>query len=258
MVYGELGKEALKWATEFEFGLNPESVPSRVVITPLKVEDCFKNFQITIIGRGLMSEAVGDGILVWKGGNRALFCEGGIGSSNFADASYILCHLDNVKEIIFVGTGGGLGEHVESADVHVPSSCIRLDKVLELILPLEAPARADPGLTEKLISLIKGEVLELGVRVHSGLHATVPFFLSETKSLLKDLQKQGALSVDMELSVLYALANHYHKKAAGVVRIGDLPLGGLPAWKSRSFKRELKDEVHARILSAIIKYLFKS
>jgi len=257
MVYGEMGSEALRWATQFDFGLDPESMPSQVVITPLKVEDCFKDFQAIITRKGLTIEKVGNGFLVWKECKQALFCEGGIGASCFADASYILCHLKNVKEIIFVGTGGGLGEHVESADVHIPSSCIRLDKVLEFILPLEAPANADHDLAEKLESLIENEVRDLGVKVHNGMHATVPFFLSETESLLRNLQKRGALSVDMELSVLYALANHYHKKAAGVIRIGDLPLKGLPAWESRSYKRELKDEVHKRILCAIVNYIFK-
>lgn len=66
------------------------------------------------------------------------------------------------------------------------------------------------------------EVRDLGIKVHEGIHATVPFFCSETKQLLNDLQKKGALSVDMELSVLYALANYYGLKASGVIRIGDL------------------------------------
>ena len=88
------------------------------------------------------------------------------------------------------------------------------------------------------------------------MHATVPFFLSETKELLTDLQKQGAISVDMELSVLYALANRYNKKAAGIVRIGDLPLKGLPTWKSRSYKLQLKEKVHKKIVQGIIDYVF--
>jgi len=123
-------------------------------------------------------------------------------------------------------------------------------------LPPEAPAKAEPDILEKLKGLIEEEVRSLGIKVHSGIHATVPFFLSETKQLLTDLQKRGVLSVDMELSVLYALANHYQKKAAGIIRIGDLPLKGLPAWKSRSYKVQLKKEVHTKILNAIIDYLF--
>jgi purine-nucleoside phosphorylase len=69
------------------------------------------------------------------------------------------------------------------------------------------------------------------------------------------LQKQHVLSVDMELSVLYALANHYDKKAAGIIRIGDLPLRGLPAWKSSSQKLRIKQEAHRKILKGIMSYL---
>jgi len=260
MVYGELGSKALAWATQFVFGLDPASMPARIVITPLKVEEYFDDFQAMITGRDLKFERTTgvsrSNFLVWKGGKQVLFCEGDVGASNFADSSYILCHCRNVKEIIFVGTGGGIGENVESADVNVPPSCIRLDKVLEILLPPEAPAKAEPDMVEKLKGLVEEEVRSLGIKVHSGIHATVPFFLSETKQLLTDLQKRGVLSVDMELSVLYALANHYQKKAAGIIRIGDLPLKGLPTWKSRSYKVQLKKEVHTKILNAIIDYLF--
>lgn len=66
----------------------------------------------------------------------------------------------------------------------------------------------------------------LGIAVYSETHATVPFFLAETRQLLVNLVKQGAVSIDMELSVLSTLANRYEKKTAGIIRIGDLPLRG--------------------------------
>jgi purine-nucleoside phosphorylase len=256
MVYGELGNEALTWATRFIFGLDPASMPARVVITPYKVETYFRDFQAQIGGRELKSEKIGENFLVGKGKRQTLFCEGGIGASSFADTSYTLCHCRNVEEIIFVGTGGGIGKNVETTDISLPTSCIRLDKVLEIMLPPEAPAKADLGVIKKLKNLLEREVQSLGIKVHSGTHATVPFFLSETKQLLTNLKKQGALSVDMELSVLYALANHYHKKAAGIIRIGDTPLKGLPTWKSRSNKVELKKEIHKKILNAVTDYPF--
>jgi len=105
-------------------------------------------------------------------------------------------------------------------------------------------------------SLIENEVEDLGISVHAGLHTTVPFLLSETKQLLNDLQKQKVTSIDMELSVLYALANHYKKRVLGIIRIGDLPLRGLPIWKSKTHKLDLKHQVHNAILNAIINYLF--
>lgn len=256
MVYGELKDEALAWFTRFAFGLDPSSIPSKVVITPLKVEEYFESFQTVAAEEGLTCEKVGSSFMVWKGDKRAVFCEGGIGASNFADSSYILCHCKRVREIIFVGTGAGIGENVGSADINLPSCCIRLDKVAEILLPPEAPAKANLDVAKKMAKLIEKEVQALDIRVHQGIHATVPFFLAETRQLLTDLQKQGALSVDMELSVLYALANYYDKEVAGIVRIGDLPLGGLPTWKSLRHKVGLKKEVHTKILRALVSYLF--
>jgi purine-nucleoside phosphorylase len=121
---------------------------------------------------------------------------------------------------------------------------------------LKATAEADPGLMEKVKSVVEKEVADLGIKVHNGVHATVPFFLSETRKLLTDLKKRGVQSVDMELSVLYALANHHNKKAVGIVRIDDLPLKGLPAWKSRSYNHQLKKEVHKKIVTGLLAYLF--
>jgi purine-nucleoside phosphorylase len=256
MAYGELKGKALKWAAKQVFGIYPESMPESVVISPVKVEQCFKGFPKILARNALTFGRIGNSYLVRKNDCRALFCEGGTGASNFADSSYVLCHCANVKEVLFVGTGGGIGEDVQTADVNIPPSCVRLDKVLEILLPPEAPAEADPTLNRKLKAIIEREASSLGIAVHNGIHATVPFFLSETRKLLTDLQKRGVVSVDMELSVLYALANHYGKKAAGIIRIGDLPLKGLPTWKSRSCRLRLKEKVHTKIAEGIIQYLF--
>jgi len=150
MVYGELGTKALKWATEFVFGLDPESMPSTVVISPIKIEEYFKGFQPIVAGKRLKFEKVENSYLVWSEDRQFLFGEGGIGASNFADSSYILCHCKNVEKIIFVGTGGGIGEHVKTVDINIPPSCIRLDKVLEILLPPKAPAKANPELAQEL------------------------------------------------------------------------------------------------------------
>jgi purine-nucleoside phosphorylase len=256
MVYGELKSRALRWAAREAFGLDPESMPASVVVSPVKVQQCFKGFHKILARNALTFTRVGNNFLVRKNDRKALFCEGGTGASNFADSSYVLCHCANVKEILFVGTGGGIGEDVQTADVNIPPSCVRLDKVLEILLPPEAPAEADPTLSRKLEDIIEREASSLGIAVHNGIHATVPFFLSETRKLLTDLQKRGVVSVDMELSVLYALGNHYGKKVAGTIRIGDLPLKRLPAWKSRSCRLRLKEKVHAKIEGGIIQYLF--
>jgi purine-nucleoside phosphorylase len=256
MTYGELDDAALSWATESAFGVNFTEIPKQVIICPIQIEEFFKEFHTTIEKHELDSEEVKSGFQVSKGEKRVLFCRGGIGASMFADLSYILCNCENIQEIIFVGTGGGLGKSIETADINIPPSCLRFDKVLEILLPLEAPAKAHSEISVKIKQLIEEEVKDLGISVHSSLHATVPFLLSETKQFLNELQKQNVRSIDMELSVLYALANHFHKRATGIIRIGDLPLRGLPIWESKKHKLDLKLRVHTAILNAIINYVF--
>jgi hypothetical protein len=42
LTYGELKGRALKWATEFGFGLSPATIPASVVISPVGVDECFE------------------------------------------------------------------------------------------------------------------------------------------------------------------------------------------------------------------------
>jgi len=231
-------------------------MPAHVVISPYRVEEFFEDFETQIDAGGLILKPLNSSFLVRRRKEQALFCRGGIGASVFADFSYVLCHCDTVEEIIFVGSGAGLGRTVNTADAHLPGSCLRLERVLEDLLPRSASATATPRLVEALKGLIEPRVRGLGTSVHVGLHATVPFFHIETEPFLRRLEKRGVLSVDMELAVLYALANHYGKKTAGIIRIGDLPLRGIPVWKSRDYQVELKKRVHGAILQALLEFLF--
>ncbi len=173
----------------------------------------------------------------------------------FADIGYVLCNSRNVEEVIFLGTGGGISLDVKTADINIPTTCLRLDKVLEIMLPLEAPAKADKDLASQVRKFVEEEVKDL-VNLHDGLHATVPFLLCENKPFLVDMLNRGVLSVDMELSVLYALANHFSKKAVGIIRIDDLPLQGLLLWDALEDSLELKSRVHTGILRAVIQFVF--
>jgi len=261
--YAELKGKALDWVVRSHFGLHLKKMPDRVVITPLEVKVFFgddfrrrvenRDFAVKKFGGNFLAK---NNFLVEKNRQQALFCAGGVGASAFADSAYILCQIPQVSEVIFAGTGGGIGKMVNTADVHVPHTCKRLEKVLEILTPSEIPAKADGQLIRELFPLIKKEVQDLRINVHSGIHATVPFVCSETKDLLLSLQRQGVLSVDMELSVLLALADYYDKRAAGIIRIGDCPLKELMFWDSIKSKVKLKAEIHRRILYALLKHLF--
>ena len=255
MVYGELGREALTWATDSVFGLKQSQLSERVVISPFRIESFFTDFFAVLEEYGASHQETKTGFMVQTKNQRVLFCRGAIGASMFADIGYVLCNSRNVEEVVFLGTCGGISQEAQTADINIPSQCLRLDKVLEIFLPPEAPAKADDGLAGQVRKLVEEEVGGLGVNLHDGLHATVPFLLCESKPFLMDLMNQGVLSVDMELSVLYALANHFSKKAVGIIRVEDLPLQGLYIWNAREDKLMLKESVHTAILRAVLRFV---
>jgi purine-nucleoside phosphorylase len=74
-----------------------------------------------------------------------------------------------------------------------------------------------PSLLEALKGLIEPRLHELGTSLHTGLHGTVPFFHIETEPFLRKLEKERVLSLDMELAVLFALANHHGKTTTGII-----------------------------------------
>jgi len=117
------------------FGLNSADMPSSIVITPFKVEEYFEDLRATLTKNAVEYKKAGNSFLIHRDCTRTSFAKG---ASNFADSSYFLCHCTNVKEIIFVGTGGGIGGQVRSTDINVPPSRVRLHEVLEILLPLKA------------------------------------------------------------------------------------------------------------------------
>ncbi|MFX0168620.1 MAG: hypothetical protein ACFE89_04590 [Candidatus Hodarchaeota archaeon] len=253
MTYGELSQEVMRWATDSITGLKEEQIPETLVLTPFKVDQIFSEFLPVIKAENLRYQEVKCGFLLRSKDKQVLFCRTGIGASIFADIANVFCNCQNTKTILFVGTGAGLSDKVQTVDINIPPSCLRLDKVLEILFPQDVPAIADSNLAKYIQTTLEDAMADLDITIHNQLHATVPFLTCETKSFLLGLQRQGVYTVDMELSVLYALTHHYNLRSAGIIRVGDLPLHGLPMWKSQDQKVELKRQVHTKILQAILR-----
>ena len=257
MTYGELSADLIQWATQNITGLPEPQLPDTIVLTPFHIDRFFSEFQTVVEAENLVSEEIKSGYLVKNKDKQILFCRTGMGASVFADITNVLCNCQNTKTLLFIGTAGGISNEVQLTDLNIPPSCLRLDKVLEILLPLDAPADVDTELANKLQSSLKATLAELQTKVHCKLHATVPFVTCETEAFLRGLQKQGVWTVDMELSVLYALANHYNLRAAGILLVEDLPLHGLPFWKCRDINTELKQQVQNKMLQIILRTFFE-
>lgn len=75
MAYGEMRDEALKWAAQSAFGLNPMSMPVNIAITPLKVAETFPDLLAILEANALAFKKAGAGYLVWDNSQGVLFCE---------------------------------------------------------------------------------------------------------------------------------------------------------------------------------------
>jgi purine-nucleoside phosphorylase len=257
VTYGELSADLIQWATQNIIGLQEPQLPETIVLTPFHIDRFFSEFLTVVEAENLVSEEIKSGYLVKSKDEQILFCRTGMGASVFADITNVLCNCQNTKTLLFVGTAGGISDEVQPTDLNIPPSCLRLDKVLEILLPLDAPADVDKELANQIQSNLKAAVAELEVNVHSQLHATVPFITCETEVFLRGLEKQGVWTIDMELSVLYALANHYNLRSAGIILVEDLPLHGLPFWKCQDINMELKQQVQTKVLQSILRTFFE-
>jgi len=262
MVYAELKGKSLDKVVYDLFGLHLKEIPKNIVICPFNFNNIFGKKWIYKIKRDGFEikrikipdhyfGKIGKNLLVEK--RKLFFCIGGRGASDFADSAFLLCRIPQVKKIIFVGTAAGIGKNI-TPGIHIPLSCKRLEKVLEVLIPMRYSAKADKELFNQIHNILTTLINDSQIKIYTGIHATVPFFFCETRELLLNLQKEGFLSVDMELSVLYTLANFYGKRTCGILRVfGDMPLQKKEFWKKNI---KLKKDMMNVMLSCIIRLFF--
>jgi uridine phosphorylase len=111
----------------------------------------------------------------------------------------------------------------------------------ELILPTAALIQEGTsrhyGQVAKTVSanggstdLLKTVLLGLAVSYQEGLAATTDGFYRETPAFLQDMERQGVMAVDMELSSLLTVGAYYGKAVASILYISDIIDGRRGYW----------------------------
>gem|GEM_PF-6168511 len=116
-----------------------------------------------------------------------------------------------------------------------------------------ATPRADPELRAE----IEGYLKKLSeVKTHNRLHATVTLFYQETREFLEYLRDIGVATIDMEISAFYRIARFYGKRAAAVVRVGDLPLHGkhILTEDYKEYRKRQKEQAKGAILRTMLAF----
>ena len=158
-------------------------------------------------------------------GNKVLVISTGIGEPSAAICVEEL-YLLGIETIIRVGTSGGMNQSVNSGDIVIPTSAIRMEGTTKEYVPIEFPAVAN---IEVLTALIKS-ANNLGYTYHTGIIQSKDSFYGqhkpETMPLGYELKnkwnawiKAGCLASDMETAAVYIVSQIRGIKAGSVLSV---------------------------------------
>jgi len=257
MIYRDLVKneELKRRIIKSEFGIEESEFPDKIIVTPLPVENTFPDDfeerlkEMNIEYKWFKShdyqlKPFKGNLYVKKDNKSGFIIFTGRGLIDFTERIRILCLIENIKEILFLGSAGSLDDNVITGDINIPRYIIPFEDVSSWYIDIsEAIPKADEHLFNKILELSS----DAKVNIHSKLHATVPFLYSETKEFLEYLKEIGVATIDMEVSSFYRITNYYDKKAVAILRVSDMPLSDYyffseeyESWKKGRKKKALE------------------
>lgn len=157
-------------------------------------------------------------------------CSTGMGGGSTEIAVVELFH-HGARDLIRVGTAGGVAANVASGDLVVLTGCVRRTGAADAFVPAGFPAIADYRVLNALLKACE----ELGLTPHVGLGATVDSFYATKPRLIRgdgsELQtclsgklrmwrEYGVLQLDMETAVVFVLATILGMRAGSVCTVG--------------------------------------
>ncbi len=151
-------------------------------------------------------------------------CSTGIGGSSASIAVEELAEL-GADTFIRVGTCGAIHEGIKCGDLIICSGAVRNDSASNEYVDISYPAFANH---EAILALIQA-CEKLGKTYHVGISCSTSTFhcgqaragfkgytQSFFEKKIKDLQKAGVLSFEMEAATIFTLSNIYGLRAGGV------------------------------------------
>lgn len=152
------------------------------------------------------------------GADRAVgLCTGfGIGAPAVVGVVELLIAL-GARAFVSIGTAGALAPAARIGDLVVCDRAIRDEGVSHHYLPPEKYAHASPSLTTRLAEHLRAH----GQEAHLGASWTIDAPYRETVDEARQYQLEGALTVEMEASALFAVAQLRGVEMAAAFVISD-------------------------------------
>ncbi|MDY6765632.1 MAG: nucleoside phosphorylase [Halobacteria archaeon] len=174
---------------------------------------------------------------------RISVCSTGIGSPSTAIAIEELANV-GAKNLIRVGTAGGLQRDVEIGDMVVATGAAKFEGTTKRYESVEYPAVPSLDVTNALVNSARRH----GEDVHVGPIVTDDAFYAEDEPA-KDWHEAGMVAVEMEASALFSLCRRNGLKSGAIVTVdGNLILG---TQKGETDEGELPEKARNNVERAI-------
>ncbi|MDO9524853.1 MAG: purine-nucleoside phosphorylase [Gemmobacter sp.] len=159
---------------------------------------------------------------MWRG-SRVTIQASGMGMPSLSIYANELIRDYGAQTLIRIGSAGALQPHVGLRDIVLAQAASSTGNPSRSIFrDLHYAPIADFG----LLRAAHDAALRRGVKTHVGGIQSSDTFYDERRDLSEQLQRHGALCVEMETAELYTLAARYGRRALAILTISDHVLTG--------------------------------
>lgn len=158
----------------------------------------------------------------WKGKPISIQATG-MGQPSTAIYVHELLDIYGVKNLIRVGTCGGLNDKVKVRDVVIAVTAATDSSMNDSFAPYHYAPFADYGLLSSAVSLVS----ERGYKSHvCSVVSSDTFYVPDGVKSYGDLPAHGVLAVEMEAAAIYTLAAKFDAKALAICTMTDCLVTG--------------------------------
>ncbi|MDP8259189.1 MAG: hypothetical protein P9L90_07220 [Candidatus Aadella gelida] len=218
---------------KYLFGCKSEILSENIIVVPfIEPERFMKGCNVL----GSFSGKMYSGIKAEKSGREFCVIKCGIGSGQAGDA-VILLKESKVKNLLFVGSCGGLGD-LDIGDIILGENAYNGEgfsryyngkgSQIDLSDEKETPRGSD-----KYMGCLRDLLERKHEKYVKGKIYTTGSITAEEGSLLKRLENEGFSAVEMELSAIYTASKKIGVNASSLLFVSDLPLKK-PIWEIRT------------------------
>ena len=166
------------------------------------------------------------------------------GPSMVGEIVHIFCVL-GTKQIILVGSFGGLQSDIKFGDILIPTSASREDGVSDLYIDKKIGVKPNTQLIKNVAKKLKN------VKIHFGKIVTTCVMSAETQQQIKEWHKKGYIGVDLETATVFAVAQHFNAKAISILTMADNLYAGETVFDRDRSQKEKRDATLNYILQIV-------